>query len=71
MLRAHSQKPIIVYPNSGESYNPETKTWHGEGSCPSFLEEAEGWYEAGARIIGGCCRTSPQQIEAVARKWRA
>ncbi|WP_338553725.1 homocysteine S-methyltransferase [Paenibacillus sp. KS-LC4] len=71
VLRAHSQKPIIVYPNSGESYNPETKTWHGEGSCPSFLEEAEGWYEAGARIIGGCCRTSPQQIEAVARKWRA
>ncbi|WP_172455706.1 homocysteine S-methyltransferase [Paenibacillus sp. BIHB 4019] len=71
VLRAHSQKPVIVYPNSGESYNPETKTWHGEGSCPSFLEEAEGWYEAGARIIGGCCRTSPQQIEAIARKWRA
>lgn len=24
------------------------------------------WYEAGARLIGGCCRTGPEDIRKVA-----
>ncbi|WP_435994613.1 homocysteine S-methyltransferase family protein [Rossellomorea sp. LjRoot5] len=27
-------------------------------------------YEAGARIIGGCCRMHPGDIEAMAKRWR-
>jgi homocysteine S-methyltransferase len=69
-LRNHTEKPVIVYPNSGETYDPETKTWHGQESCNTLESKSKEWYEAGARLIGGCCRTSPKDIEAVAGKWR-
>jgi homocysteine S-methyltransferase len=29
-LRTNTKKRIIVYPNSCETYNPVTKTWHGQ-----------------------------------------
>lgn len=28
-IRRVTGKPIVVYPNSGECYDPVTKTWHG------------------------------------------
>lgn len=63
-IKAHTQKPVVVYPNSGETYDATTKTWHG--ASVSFSERAEEWYVAGARLIGGCCRTTPQDICAIA-----
>ncbi|WP_082235326.1 homocysteine S-methyltransferase [Halobacillus massiliensis] len=65
----YTNKPIIVYPNSGERYNPETKTWCGS-TDGSFETQSEVWFKNGARIIGGCCRTSPEHIESLYRKWR-
>jgi homocysteine S-methyltransferase len=59
-------KPILVYPNLGESYNPELKDWNGDSVSHSFGEDAKTWHEAGARLIGGCCRTSPKDIQAIA-----
>ncbi|MCK2003993.1 homocysteine S-methyltransferase [[Brevibacterium] frigoritolerans] len=70
VLRANTHKPIIVYPNSGESYNPETKTWHGPESCNGLDVKSEDWHHAGANIIGGCCRTAPHHIAGISRKWR-
>ncbi|MFY0802974.1 homocysteine S-methyltransferase [Peribacillus frigoritolerans] len=70
VLRANTHKPIIVYPNSGESYNPETKTWHGPESCNRLDVKSEDWHHAGASIIGGCCRTAPHHIADISRKWR-
>ncbi|MDO7906268.1 homocysteine S-methyltransferase [Paenibacillus sp. JX-17] len=70
VLRQGTGKPIIVYPNSGETYDANTKTWHGEGACDSIDNKAGEWYEAGARIIGGCCRTTPEQIRGIAEAWR-
>ncbi|NRD80014.1 homocysteine S-methyltransferase [Bacillus sp. BRMEA1] len=69
-LSANTSKPILVYPNSGETYNPETKTWHGQELCDSFKLQSEEWYQAGARLIGGCCRTSPHHIEELSKRWR-
>ena len=60
-----TSKPIVIYPNSGESYNVEKKTW--EGSASSYADYVKVWYAAGARLIGGCCRTTPQDIKAVAQ----
>ena len=62
-IKSKTDKPVIVYPNSGEIYNPFTKTWSG-GSV-SFSERAISWYNAGARLIGGCCRTTPEDILAI------
>ena len=59
-------KPILVYPNSGESYNAEKNVWNGDPVVDSFGEQARAWYEAGARLIGGCCRTTPEDIRVIA-----
>ena len=64
-IRGVTEKPIIVYPNSGESYDPATKTWLGETDCDAFGAQARDWYAAGAQIIGGCCRTTPEHIRAI------
>jgi homocysteine S-methyltransferase len=64
--RKATDKPILVYPNSGESYSAERNDWNGEPVYESFGEEARTWYKAGARLIGGCCRTSPQDIKVIA-----
>ncbi|MBI4761288.1 MAG: homocysteine S-methyltransferase [Chloroflexota bacterium] len=59
-------KPILVYPNSGETYDASKSDWDGRPVYASFGEEAKVWYEAGARLIGGCCRTSPEDIQVIA-----
>lgn len=58
-------KAIVVYPNSGERYESATNSWSGDASPAGFAAYADEWRSAGARLIGGCCRIGPQQIEAV------
>ncbi|WP_336764842.1 homocysteine S-methyltransferase [Paenibacillus sp. USHLN196] len=70
ILSRTSDKPVIVYPNSGEVYDAATKTWSGQGTCGSMSDASEQWVAAGAKIIGGCCRTTPHQIGELAKKWR-
>ena len=64
--RSATSKPILAYPNSGEVYDAATYSWHGETSSDAFGEQSQQWYAAGARIIGGCCRTTPAHIRALA-----
>jgi homocysteine S-methyltransferase len=59
-------KPILVYPNSGETYDATRNDWNGDPILHSFGEEARQWYAAGARLIGGCCRTTPEDIHVIA-----
>jgi homocysteine S-methyltransferase len=61
-----TSKPILVYPNSGEIYNAASYSWRGETSHDAFGEQSQQWFAAGARIIGGCCRTTPDHIRALA-----
>ncbi|MDX2163446.1 MAG: homocysteine S-methyltransferase [bacterium] len=67
---AHTRKPILVYPNSGETYDAATGTWQGE-SCSDYAAHAHTWAVAGARGIGGCCRTTPAHIREVAAALRS
>ena len=71
IARAHTTKPIVVYPNAGEQYDAVHKQWHGaahSGGAP-LADAAMHWADAGARLIGGCCRTTPQDIAAICRRW--
>jgi homocysteine S-methyltransferase len=61
-----TEKPVLAYPNSGETYSAETNDWNGDPVVDSFGEQAREWYEAGARLIGGCCRTKPEDIRVIA-----
>lgn len=67
-IKKNTNKPIIVYPNSGEIYNPDTNTWHGETSSEAFGAQSKDWYKNGARILGGCCRTTPNHIREI-KSW--
>ena len=65
-IRKGTRKPILVYPNSGEQYDPATKTWHGTTLEGSYGNNARLWNQKGAAIIGGCCRTSLKDIREIA-----
>jgi len=58
-------KAIIVYPNSGEQYDPDSKKWHGTSSPESCGRAAKTWVDAGANIVGGCCRMGPDHIREI------
>lgn len=64
-LGTATTKPLVVYPNSGETWDAAHQRWQGvpTGDLGAL---ARRWYDAGARLIGGCCRTTPQDIRAVA-----
>lgn len=64
--KAMTAKPILVYPNSGETYNADKNDWKGDPVAGPFGELAREWYKAGARLIGGCCRTTPEDIRLIA-----
>jgi len=64
---AVTDKPLVIYPNSGERWDAGERRWvPGDGAC-DFGESAPGWFERGARLIGGCCRTTPETIRAIRR----
>ncbi len=59
-----SGKPVVVYPNSGERWDAAARRWAGTaGLSPTG---ALGWLEAGARLVGGCCRVGPADIAGLA-----
>ncbi|MFZ7127193.1 MAG: homocysteine S-methyltransferase [Desulfobacterales bacterium] len=64
--RGATRKSILVYPNSGEAYDTTRRGWHGTAIHGAFADQARTWYAAGARIIGGCCRTTPEDIRDLA-----
>lgn len=67
--RARRQGPtaLAAYPNSGEEWDPVRKAWTGpaSGTDPAALVAA--WRDRGARLIGGCCRTGPDEIARMRR----
>ena len=60
-----TDKPIVVYPNSGERYDPGTRRWLPSDEVSDLADAAPRWVGLGARILGGCCRTGPEQIRAL------
>lgn len=54
--------PVVVYPNSGEGWDAVNRRWTGAGAGRIDAAAAARWHAAGARLIGGCCRVTPDQI---------
>ena len=58
-----SRKPGVVYPNSGEEWDPVARTWRG--TVTTLTADVPHWVADGARLVGGCCRVRPGEIAAM------
>jgi len=58
-----SGKPVVVYPNSGEGWDAAARAWIGPATFRT--EDVEDWMSGGARLVGGCCRVGPPEINAI------
>lgn len=61
--RSVTDKAVVVYPNSGEQWDAKNKRWTGTAAFPPDLVER--WLDAGASIVGGCCRVGPGEIRGI------
>ncbi|MFT3797840.1 homocysteine S-methyltransferase [Microbacterium sp.] len=68
VLPALAQVPAsvagVAYPNSGERWDAATRSWSGAAGLSAH--DVRAWVDAGARLVGGCCRTTPADIAGVA-----
>jgi homocysteine S-methyltransferase len=56
--------PLIAYPNSGETWDGEARTWTGDPELPDELFRD---WATDAVALGGCCRIGPDVISRIAR----
>lgn len=61
-------KPALAYPNTGEAWNATAREWMTDLAADAWLDRdtVRAWLDAGARLIGGCCRVGPEQIAELA-----
>jgi len=64
-LQNLEKKNFVVYPNSGEIYDKHCNCWKEPENMDLFLASVSTWYEFGAKIIGGCCRTGPEEVKFI------
>lgn len=60
---------LVAYPNRGEPWDATRRCFDEGAGCADeqFVKLAVKWKEAGARVIGGCCRTNPKLIAELRR----
>jgi homocysteine S-methyltransferase len=58
-----SNKLVVAYPNKGENWDSQNKCWFPGETHADFADDALQWRQAGATLIGGCCRTTPEDIK--------
>ena len=64
-MRSATSLPILAQPNAGRPRLVEDKTVFEMAPAP-FAEGIAACRRAGARLVGGCCGTTPEHIRAVA-----
>ncbi len=64
-LAGVTNKPLLAYPNSGAGWDAVARRWLPAPAW-NWGAAAVRWYRAGARLLGGCCRTTPETITEIA-----
>lgn len=64
---ATTDYPVVCYPNRGSFWDPVRRTWTDppRQDARPLLRPTQ-WQAAGARLIGGCCGTTPEDIATIA-----
>lgn len=68
--RSATDRALVAYPNSGEGWDAERHAWTETPESFDWGGAARRWRAAGARLIGGCCRTTPEIIREIAAALR-
>jgi 5-methyltetrahydrofolate--homocysteine methyltransferase len=63
-LRSETDKPLLIQPNAGKPVTSKGVTYY-EQTPAEFARDAKKIRKAGADMIGGCCGTTPEFIQAV------
>jgi homocysteine S-methyltransferase len=76
-FKGASRPWLVMYPNGGEIYDPvsrtrqisggvdKAKTWAGKlGELVDDVVRQHTW---GGVMVGGCCRTGPEEIRALSK----
>ncbi len=64
-----TKKPIIIQPNAGAPRTVEERNMYM--ASPEFMSEyAMRFIKSGARLVGGCCGTTPDYIKAMEKSVR-
>ena len=66
IARAATDLPLVAYPNRGDTWDPETRTWRGDRAGSWDPAVVAAWTILGAEWLGGCCGTGPREIELLA-----
>lgn len=64
-IKKVTDRRIVVYPNSGEVYDADSKSWQGLADPEVFVKQTLGWINLGADLVGGCCRVGPAHIAEI------
>ena len=64
-LRASTDKLILIQPNAGKPVTNGDRTYY-EQTPAEFAKDLKKIKEAGADMVGGCCGTTPEFIQAMA-----
>ena len=66
-MRKLTGKALVAYPNSGEGWDAERKVWVDRlgGSMRGLGDVVREWRREGASLVGGCCRTGPEDVRVV------
>ena len=65
--RRASGRAIIAYPNGGDTWDPASRRWASSDGDVFDPDVVATWAGLGATWLGGCCRTGPAEIAALAR----
>ena len=68
-MTEYTNLPIIIQPNRGLPKIKNGKTYY-DMSEEEFVSEVEKYIPLGVSILGGCCGTTPEFIEGLAKKFK-
>ncbi|MCI0445714.1 homocysteine S-methyltransferase family protein, partial [bacterium] len=68
-MRNASNTPIGAYANVGKAEPIFGWEFTRELDASSYADEAEIWIQEGAKIVGGCCGTTPEHIAELKRRF--
>lgn len=70
-LRACTDLPVWFKPNAGMPKSDAQGKTYFDIDPETMGRAAPGWIEAGARLVGGCCGTTPEHLAAIASAVKA